>query len=104
MAAFGCSRKITMQPSGDDVLCPDIMMGGHDEMWEHELLRCRWRIDTCYLHEFPLDTVWSKITEKIELSPSRGLRTPIGKIDDSALCHAIDCLVRFVDEAPQTFR
>ena len=78
-------------------------MCGHDEMRKHELLHCLRRIDTCQLHQFLLDTVWSKIAEKIELSPSRGLRTPIGQVDNRALWDAIDCLVRFVDEATQIF-
>ena len=93
-----------MQPSGDDVLCPDLVMSRHDEMREHELLRRLRRIVTCYLHQFPLNAVWPKVAEKVELSPARRLRAPIGQVDDGALCHAIDCLVRFVDEAPQTFR
>jgi hypothetical protein len=37
--AFGGGGKIAMQPSGDDVLCPDLVMSRHDEMREHELLR-----------------------------------------------------------------
>jgi hypothetical protein len=69
-----------MQPSGNDVLCLDLVMGGHDEMREHELLRRRWRIDTRYLHQLPLDPVWSEVAEKVELSPSRGFRAPIVRL------------------------
>src|SRR5271166_1702807 len=57
-------------------------MSGHDEMREHELLRGLRHTVTYYLHQFPLDPVSSKVTEKVELSPSRGLRAPIGQVSD----------------------
>ena len=72
-------------------------------MREHELLRRLRRIVTYDLHQFPLNAVWPKVAVKVELSPARRLRAPIGQVDDGALCRAIDRLVRFVDEAPQTF-
>ena len=55
------------------------------------------------LGELPLDAVRSEFAENVELSPPRGLRTPIGQVDDHALLDAVDRGVRFVDEAPQTF-
>ena len=31
-SSFGSRRQVAVQASGDDVLWPDIVMGGHDEM------------------------------------------------------------------------
>ena len=55
------------------------------------------------LRELPLDPVRSELAENIELPPSRGLRAPIGQVDDHTLFDPVDRGVRLVDEALQTF-
>ena len=80
-------------------------MVGHDEMRQHRLgLRSR-TFDAASRQpgELPLDPVWSELAEDVELSPPRGLRAPIGQVDDHALFDAVDRGVRLVDEALQTF-
>jgi hypothetical protein len=42
--------------------------------------------------------------EKIKLGAARRFGTPIGEIDDFALPHLVDCGMRIVDEALQSFR
>ena len=55
------------------------------------------------LRELPHDPVGPELAEKIELSPPRRFRAPIGQIDDHALLDSVDRGVRLVDEAPQAF-
>ncbi len=80
-------------------------MGGHDEIRQYGLGSRVRMFDKAALQfrELPLDSVWSDIAEKVQLSPPRGFRTPIGQVDDHALFDPIDRGVRLVDEAAQTF-
>ncbi len=55
------------------------------------------------LRELPLDPVRSKLAKDIELPLSRGLRAPIGQIDDHALLDAVDRGVRRIDKTLQAF-
>jgi hypothetical protein len=68
---FGGGGEIAVQSSGDNVLGPDIVMGGHDEMGQHGLgLRARvFEEAALQFRKLPLDSFWSDIAEKIELSP-----------------------------------
>jgi hypothetical protein len=80
-------------------------MGGHDEMRQQGLGSRVRMFDEAALQfrQLPLDSVWSDIAEKVQLSPPRGFRATIGQVDDHALLDSIDSGVRLVDEAAQTF-
>ena len=68
---FRGSRQIPVQSPGDDVLWPDIVVGRHDEIRQQGLgFRVRVFDDAVLqFRELPLDSDWSDIAEKIELSP-----------------------------------
>ena len=54
--------------------------------------------------KLPFDPVRSELAEDVELSPPRGVRAPIGQIDDHTLSDTVDHSVRLVDEDLQTIR
>jgi hypothetical protein len=95
-------RQIAVQAPGDDVLGPDIVMVGHHKMRQSGL-RLRAPIDTVSLQlgQLPLNPIWSELGENVELPPARGIRTPIGQVDDLTLFDPVDRRVRLIDEAPQ---
>ena len=53
--------------------------------------------------ELPLDPVRSKLAKNIELPLSRGLRAPVGQVDDHTLLDAVDRGVRRIDKTLQAF-
>ena len=53
--------------------------------------------------ELPLDPVRPELAKHIELPLPRGLRAPIGQVDDHALFDAVDRGVRLIDETLQAF-
>ena len=104
--ALGRGGEIAMQAAGHDVLRPDIVMRGHDEMRQQGLGSRIPMLDTAALQvrELPFDPVRTDGTENVELPPPRSFRAPIGQIDDHTLFDPVDRGVRLVDETPQTFR
>ena len=64
--AFGGGRQIAMEASGDDVLGPDIVMGRHDQMRQHELGLRFPTFDKAALElgELPLDPVWPELAKR----------------------------------------
>jgi hypothetical protein len=82
--AFGGGRQIAVQTSGDDVLGPDIVMVGHDEMRQQGLsLRSR-TFDAVSRQpgKLPFDPIWSELAEmpscrRREASARRSVRLMI---------------------------
>jgi hypothetical protein len=95
-----------MQASRDDVLGPDIVMVGHDEMRQQGLSLLSRTFDAVSRQpgKLPFDPIWSELAEDVELSTPRGFGAPIGQIDDHALFDTVDRSVRLLDEALQTIR
>ena len=80
-------------------------MRGHDEMGQGELDRIgrgngllRFRLDA---GELARHAVGTERIQKLELSPTGGVRAPVREVDDLALMDSVDGLVRLLDEAPQ---
>jgi hypothetical protein len=97
--AFDSRSQRTVQTARENVLWPDIMTRGHDEVRQH---RSGWsRRRSLERGQPSLDPIHAKFVENVELTPSGRLGAPIGQIDDDALLHAIDCRVRLIDEVLQ---
>jgi hypothetical protein len=96
-----------MEPRRQDVARPHVMVSGHDEMGQGQLVgfgRRNGLSRFCLDHgQFARQAVRTERTQKLELGPTGGVRAAVGKVDDFALMEAIDCGVRLVDEALQTF-
>ena len=94
-----------MQPAGDDILGPHIVMRRHHEMRQRELRLRSLRFDArlFQLRQMPLDAVGANLVEQIKLPQARGLGAPVGQVHDHALLDPIDRRMRFVDEAGEAF-
>ena len=92
-----------VETPGDDVLRPNVVAAGHDEMRKIWLCWQNWILDAIQLNVLTLNTVRPELVENLQLSPTGGVRTPIGQVDDDALVDALNGRVRRFDKTLQAF-
>ena len=86
--ALGCRGERAVQPAGEDVASPHVVMRRHDEMRQRQLrrgLRCR---PLMVRHH----AVRPKRRKQVELGVARFACAAVGEIDDLALRLAVDCV------------
>ena len=94
-----------MKPGREHIAPAHVMMSGHDEMRQNELLGM-WRrrglpSRGLEARQFARQAVRTQGLQKLKLALTRGFSPTISEVDDFALIDSIDSGVRLIDETPQ---
>ena len=71
--ALGCGRQVAVQAPDMHVGGPNIMVSGHDQVWQRQLRRVI-RLLALQRAQFARDAVGSEVRQQFELCLPRGLR------------------------------
>ena len=105
-AAVGRCGQVRVQAPHQNVPGADLVVGWHDQMWQHGLLWIRHSrpVSPSFQgHDLVRDPVRSQGLQNLELHTPGRLRPAVGEIDDLARPRSIDGGVRLVNEALQPF-